>query len=74
MMLLSVLLMSQTSWLTVVVCCIIGVMLFLRIIKFWLKLILIIALIFFIGRCYFNKKSAQRSAYHHVEYVSPFAV
>jgi uncharacterized membrane protein YfcA len=73
-MLLSVLLMSQTSWVTVVVCCIIGVMLFLRIIKFWLKLILIIALIFFIGRCYFSKKTARRSAQAKTEYVQPFAV
>jgi uncharacterized membrane protein YfcA len=72
-MLLSVLLMSQTSWVTVVVCCIVGVMLFLRIIKFWLKLILLVALIFFIGRCYFNKKSPRRSAYNPTELVRPLA-
>lgn len=63
-MLLSLIRTDFSFWLTVIVCGIVVLLLFVKVVKFWLKAILILGLIFLIGKCYLSKKttSGRRTA------------
>jgi hypothetical protein len=65
-MLLAIVGSGLTLWVTIIVCCIVAFLLFVKVIKFWLKAILLIGLIILIGKCYFNRKTTShgRHTYH----------
>ncbi|MBS7565806.1 hypothetical protein KHS38_15470 [Mucilaginibacter sp. Bleaf8] len=53
---------GSTFWLTAVVCAIVVILLFFKIIKFWLKALLVLGLVLLVGKCYFSKKTTHRRA------------
>jgi hypothetical protein len=57
---------NYTLWITIAVCAIVAIMLFVKVIKFWLKLLLFLAVVLLIGKCYFGKKkNAQAGRFYY---------